>query len=284
MREFADKVAVITGAASGIGRGLVGQCAREGMSIVLADIDQAQLAILGRELDQQGVSNLQVPTDVADAAAVERLAQASYDRFGRVDLLFNNAGVMLTGYSWEQSVEDWQWLLNINIMGIVHGIRSFVPRLLAQEGEAHIVNTASVAALLSAPLMGPYSVSKSAVKALTETLSFELQDLAPLIKVSLLCPGQVATAIAESDKDRGSRASDVVPAEAALREFLTSGIASGMSPDRLAEITFDAIRKEQFWIFPHPGFKPAYSFRVEDTLAENNPRYVVLELEGDGSG
>jgi short-subunit dehydrogenase len=277
MQDFAGKVAVITGAASGIGRGLAEHCASLDMKLVLADRDEAQLSVLGDELQARGVPCLCIPTDVAEAAAVERLAQSSFQQFGRVDLLFNNAGVLLSGYSWERSPEDWQWLLNINVMGVIHGIHSFVPRMLEQGGEAHIINTASIAAFLAAPLMGPYTVSKKAVLALSETLHHELQMVNPAIAVSVLCPGQVASAIADSGADRESAVEgDGGSARSQFQDYLRADIAAGMSPQRCAELVFEAIRERRFWIFPHPEFKPAYEKLVAETLNEDNPIFTLL--------
>jgi short-subunit dehydrogenase len=192
--------------------------------------------------------------------------------------LFNNAGVLLSGYSWERSVDDWQWLLNINVMGVVHGIHSFVPRMLAQGGAAHIVNTASIAAFLAAPLLGPYTVSKKAVLALSETLHYELQIVNPDIGVSVLCPGQVASAIADSGEGRDYRADvDGGAARDQLQDFLRQGTAAGMTPARCAEIVFEAIRERRFWIFPHPEFKHAYQASVAEMLNNENPVYTSFE-------
>jgi short-subunit dehydrogenase len=278
MQDFSGKVAVITGAASGIGRGLVEHCADLDMKLVLADLDEAQLTGLAADLRSRGIECLCVATDVADAAAVEQMAALSYQQFNRVDLLFNNAGVLLSGYSWERSVDDWQWLLNINVMGVVHGIHSFVPRMLAQGGAAHIVNTASIAAFLAAPLMGPYTVSKKAVLALSETLHYELQIVNPDIGVSVLCPGQVASAIADSGEGRDYRADvDGGAARDLLQDFLRQGTAAGMTPARCAEIVFEAIRERRFWIFPHPEFKHAYQASVAEMLNNENPVYTSFE-------
>ncbi len=280
MQDFSGKVAVVTGAASGIGRGLVEHCADLDMKLVVADVDEARLTGLGADLRSRGIECLCVVTDVADAAAVEELATLSYRQFKRVDLLFNNAGVLLSGYSWERSVEDWQWLLNINVMGVVHGLHSFVPRMLEQGGEAHIVNTASIAAFLAAPLMGPYTVSKKAVLALSETLHHELQIVNPDIGVSVLCPGQVASAIADSGEGRDYRADvDGGAARAQLQDFLRQGVADGMSPARCADIVFEAIREGRFWIFPHPEFKHAYQAVVAEMLNDENPVYTVFEKD-----
>jgi len=280
VQDFPGRVAVITGAASGIGRGLAHHCAGLNMRLVLADIAREPLDELAAELRERGCEVLAVPTDVADEEAVEQLAEQTYGRFGRVDLLFNNAGVLLSGYSWERSVADWRWQLDINFMGVLHGVRSFVPRMLAQDGDAHIVNTSSIAGLLAAPLMGPYTVSKQAVLALTETLYYELQSLGASIGVSVVCPGQVASGIAESGAHREYGAGGAQPADVdALQAYLRSGIEAGMPPGECAAIIFEAIREGRFWVFPHPGFKPAYRELVERLLAEHNPIYEMLDLD-----
>ena len=265
MQEFNGKVAVVTGAAGGIGRGLAQHCGQLGMSVVLADIDPGGLEKLGAELEELGVANLVMPTDVADAESVERLAEASFGEFGQVDLLFNNAGVLRPGNSWQQSVEDWQWHLGVNLMGVVHGLRSFVPRLLAQGSAAHIVNTASLGALLTMPTLAPYQASKAAVRALTETLHMELQKSNPEIGVSVLCPGPVATAMLDS-ANHLSVADDVPWAGQQAEEQAMKT----MSPARLARIVFEAICERRFWIFPHQEFKPHYRQQVADMLAEHN--------------
>lgn len=279
MQDFKDRVAVITGAASGIGRGLAGHCAGLEMKLVLADISVERLEELAAELSKDGLEVLAVPTDVTDEPAVEQLADQAFGKFGRVDLLFNNAGVLLSGNSWERSAADWRWVMDINFMGVLHGIRSFVPRMLKQEGDAHIVNTASIAALLAAPLMGPYTVSKQAVLALSETLHYELQSLQAPIGVSVVCPGQVASGIAESGEHRAYEgSSEGEAATDALQEYLRSGVEAGMSPARCAEIIFEAIRKGRFWVFPHPEFKDSWRDKAEAMLAEKNPVYEMLDF------
>ena len=270
MREFSGRVAVVTGAASGIGRALVGQCVAEGMSVVLADIEQAALEATAAELDWRGVSCVLQPTDVTDPAAVECLAQSVYKQFGRVDLLFNNAGVLQTGYCWEQSPQDWDRVLDVNVKGVVHGINSFVPRMLDQGGAAHIVNTGSVASLLVSPRLGPYTVSKMAVRALTETLYQELSELCPSIGVSLLCPGPVATAMVVSPEDGDG----AMQTRKEIREALPGITADYMAPERCAEIVFAGVREGQFWIFTHPAFKRTLEKNTADLLAGGNPTWL----------
>lgn len=270
---FKDKVAVITGAASGIGLGLANHCAKQSMAVVLADVNELRLQTIAESLRALNVDVLVVVTDVSKPEAVEALAQAAYDRFGRVDLLFNNAGVLISGFSWERSVEDWQWIININLMGVIHGIKSFVPRMLAQDSPAHIVNTASLAGFLAAPLMGPYTVSKQAVVALTETLHYELASINAKVKTSVLCPGSIATGIAGSGADRKVSSAISDKANDELMDFLTTGVAEGMSPALCAEKVFAAISNEEFWIFTHPDFKPAYQRFVDSVMQDSNPSY-----------
>ncbi len=267
MNDFKGRVAVVTGAASGIGEGLARHCAKEGMRLVLADVNEQRLKVLADSLDTAALYQV---TDVSDSEQVKALADFAWKQFGQVDLLFNNAGVLISGASWEIPLKDWQWILNINLMGVVHGLHHFVPRLLAQGTQAHIVNTSSLAGLMAAPLMGPYTVGKQAVLALTETLSYELADTP--VSVSALCPGPIATGIAESGKGRDAQAA---PSEGQqqLMQYLTDGISQGMAPADCAALVFDAIREQRFWVFTHEDFKPEYQRRIDDLMANRNPLY-----------
>ncbi|MGI9284248.1 MAG: SDR family NAD(P)-dependent oxidoreductase [Pseudomonadales bacterium] len=277
MQDLKNKVAVVTGAASGIGRALAEHCGNEGMAVVLADVNEAALQTLKSELEAEKVKVIAVPTDVANAAAVDDLATAAVDAFGSVDLLFNNAGVLISGFSWEKSEQEWDWILGINLKGVINGVRSFVPRMLQQGTQAHIVNTSSLAGLLAAPLMGPYTVGKQAVVALSETIHYELQSIDAAVKISVLCPGQVATGIMTSEEQSPVQVMEKNTAQQQLEEFLQSGISDGMPPQRCAKIVFDAIRAEKFWIFTHPEFKPAYQRRIDSVMRETNPLYQIYE-------
>lgn len=277
MKEFKDKVAVITGAASGIGKGLAARCASEGMKVVLADVDKAGLEQLSAQLGEGGTPCLTLPTDVSAADQVEILAQAAVDTFGSVDLVFNNAGVMLTGPSWEKSEAEWDWILGVNLKGVINGMRSFVPRMLAQGSDCHMVNTSSLAGFLAAPYMAPYTVSKYAVRGLTETLHYELAMMEAKLKVSVLCPGQVATGIMDSGQDKPA-AKAAAEGQIQMDDYLRTEIAAGMDPGQCADIVFEAIREERFWIFPHPHFKPAFQAAMEEVLSETNPVFSPMAL------
>lgn len=263
---------VITGAASGIGLGLARHAATLGMRIVAADIDADQLQSLAASLDTEVLA---VPTDVTDPAAVEALAQAAWRRFGEVDLLFNNAGVMSTGFSWEIPPERWQRDLAVNLGGVLNGIRSFVPRLLAAGRPARIVNTASVGGFLPSPLMAPYSTTKFAVVALTESLHGELRLLGAPVEVSLLAPGPVRSAIFD-DPFGGS---EIHPATqqfvGAMRELLT---ANGLDAATFAERVFAGIRDGQYWLLPQPeAIDDALRLRTDAILARREPAPLLGE-------
>jgi short-subunit dehydrogenase len=267
-------VAVITGAASGIGRGLAEQAAARGMRLVVADRDAAGLQALCDELQGRGVQAIACVTDVGDARQVERLRDQAVDQFGGVDLLFNNAGVMQTGFSWDITEAQWQRMLNVNLNGVINGIRSFVPLLLRQGRPGHVINTASLAGLVSSPLMAPYNVTKQAVVALSETLHYELEMIGAPVSVSVLCPGPVASEIMASNQVVDTAGSD-------FSQLLDSTIRQGMTPAQLATQVFAAIEEKRFWILPHKGFKPALERRVQSILGETNPQFQMTDVEDE---
>ncbi len=263
---------VITGAASGIGLGLARHAATLGMRIAAADIDARALEQLANSLDAEVLA---IPTDVSDPHAVDALADAVWQHFGEVDLLFNNAGVMSTGFSWEISAERWQRDKAINLGGVLNGLRSFVPRLLAAGRPARIVNTASVGGFLPSPLMAPYSATKFAVVALTESLHGELKLLRAPIEVSLLAPGPVQSAIFSAPFD----AAGIHPATqqfvASMREMLT---ANGLAPESFAERVFEGIRQGRYWLIPQPeALDDPLRQRIEAILARREPAPLVGE-------
>jgi len=254
MQQLNGRVAVVTGGASGIGFGLASAFAAEGMKVVVGDIEEPALDEAVAKLEVSGAEVLGVRTDVSDDSSVAALAAAAVERFGAIHVACNNAGVGGGGLSWEAPLDTWQWVLGVNMWGVIHGIRAFVP-VLMQQDEAHIVNTASIAGLAAGPFMGPYNASKHAVVALSETLYHEMAMTAPQVKVSVLCPGWVKTRIADSARNRpGGDTSDAT--EAPARVLLQSVLERGMPPEELAAIVLDAIRAEQFWILPHDDTEP----------------------------
>lgn len=275
MKDFGGKTAVVTGAASGIGRGLALRCADEGMNVVVADVDEANLEETRKLVGERGAHAIAVPTDVSKAAAVEALADAARSEFGEIQLVFNNAGVLVPGCAWERSAEDWEWVLGVNVFGCIHGARVFLPILIEQGEPGHMVNTASVGGLLVGPFLSPYIVSKHAVVALTEAIHLELQAIGARVSISCLCPGAVATGITSSERVRPADKGDAAPLGSELeRTFargLVAGIESGMSPDELARHAFEGIREDRFWIFPDPMVREAFKARAHSILEGVNP-------------
>jgi NAD(P)-dependent dehydrogenase (short-subunit alcohol dehydrogenase family) len=263
MQELNGRVAVVTGGASGIGFALASAFAAEGMKVVLGDIETPALDDAVAELVASGADAIGVRTDVSDDASVAALAAAAVDRFGAIHVACNNAGVGGGGLSWEAPLSMWEWVLGVNMWGVIHGIRAFVP-ILMQQDEAHVVNTASIAGLVAGPLMGPYNASKHAVVALSETLYHELALMALQVKVSVLCPGWVKTRIADSARNRpAADVADGAPNEG-LALALQGFIDRGMPPEQLAAAVLDAIRAEQFWILPHDDTEPFWQSFVND--------------------
>ena len=278
MEQLHDKVAVITGGASGIGRAFADRCLEEGVRIVLADIEQAALDRAAQELANAGADVLAVRTDVSKAESVDALAQRALDRFGAVHLLFNNAGVASSGPVWQNTLADWDWVLGVNLMGVVHGIHTFVPIMLAQDADAHIVNTASMAGLLSTPGLGIYNVTKHGVVTLSETLALELEQAHARIHVSVLCPGWVRTQIWNSGRNRpveqqneASPPPSDVPAVDARTAQIPQAIATGLSPEQVADAVFEAIRVNRFYILTHPTWLPLVRQRMENILDDRGP-------------
>ena len=277
MKDFQGKVAVITGAASGIGRALADVCAREGMKVVLADFEEGALKRAEEELRASGAEVLAVRTDVAQAAEVEALAQQVFATYGAVHLLFNNAGVGAGSTVWESSLADWRWVLGVNLWGVIHGIHFFVPRMLAQGTEGHIINTASAAGLLSSSDLGIYKVSKHGVVSLSETLAHELREHEAKIKASVLCPLWVNTRILEAERNRPANLQNTSEEQAIDPEALTKLqamaqlVQSGMAASEVAEITFEAIRQERFYILTASVIKQFVQLRMGDILEDRYP-------------
>jgi NAD(P)-dependent dehydrogenase (short-subunit alcohol dehydrogenase family) len=276
MEDLRGKVAVITGGASGIGRAVADRAAAEGMKIVLGDIEEGPLKEAVDDLTSTGAEALGVVTDVADAASVLALRDRTLDRFGSVHLVHNNAGIGLGGPIWEVSEEDWRWILGVNLWGVIHGVAAFVP-VLVEQGEGHVVNTASIAGLIAAPFLGPYNATKQAVVAISETLFKDLQAVGAPIGVSVLCPGFVRTRIAESERNRPQWAPDrEAPGTAELRGAVQNMVEGGIAPATVADRVIDAVRTNTFYILTHPELDDAVRTRFDDILQRRPPSPTLI--------
>jgi NAD(P)-dependent dehydrogenase (short-subunit alcohol dehydrogenase family) len=264
--DLEGKVAVVTGAASGIGRALADRWASEGMKVVLADVEEGPLDAARDELDAGGADVLAVRTDVSDADQVDALAAATLDHFGGVHLVCNNAGVGGGGPIWQAGLDEWEWVLGVNLWGVVHGIRAFVPHLVEQD-EGHVVNTASIAGFAYAPMMGPYNASKAAVVAISETLKADLAMQGSKVGVSVLCPGWVNTRIHQSDRNRpgGPKADDEMRAG---REMLGEILKTGAQPDEVANLVAAAVREGRTHVFTGDDWVNLAKGRFESVVSE----------------
>lgn len=277
--DFKGKTAVLTGAGSGFGLECARIGARLGMNLVLADVQQDALDAAASEMRAAGAEVLPFRIDVSDAAQMEAMGQAVFERFGAPHLVFNNAGVGAGGLIWENSVQDWNWVLGVNLMGVVHGVRVFTPMMLdaaRQDAswQGHIVNTASMAGLLAPPNMGVYNVSKHAVVALSETLYQDLSLVTDQVGASVLCPYFVATGIHQSERNRPAGMMGGAPTRSQMiQQAMTSkAVDSGkVSAADVAQLVFDAVSANRFYIYSHPKAIQSVQTRLEDVLQARNP-------------
>jgi NAD(P)-dependent dehydrogenase (short-subunit alcohol dehydrogenase family) len=272
----AGKVAVVTGAASGIGLALAERFARGGLHVVLADVDESGLMAAAKTIGSLGVDALAVPTDVSDEAAVQALAAAALERFGSVHVVCHNAGVVSMGDPWFGPLSAWQWVLGVNLWGVIHGVRAFLPTLIGQ-GEGHIVNTASIAGLY--PGLGPtYDAGKHAVVALTEDLYTTLTQMSLPVGVSVLCPGWVRTNLMDAEKNWPKALGDMPPPQIGadvVGGHVRRAIDEGTTPAAVADMVADAVTAERFWIFPHPEFVEIAAQRWDAITEGRNPELLV---------
>ncbi len=280
MKSFKGRTAVITGAASGFGLETSRIAAREGMNVVMADVQQDALDQASAEIAALGAPVLPYRLDVSMADQVEALAAATLARFGAPHFVFNNAGVACGGLVWENTLKDWEWLIGVNLMGVVHGMRCFTPMMLAAAKadpryEGHIVNTASMAGLLSPPNMGIYNVTKHAVVTLTETLYQDLRLVTDQLSASVLCPYFVPTGISRSHRNRPAEMKDAaIPTRSQLigQAMSDKAVGSGkVSAAMVAQFVFDALREDRFYIYSHPKALGPVQTRLEDVVQGRNP-------------
>ena len=292
MQTLRGRTAVITGAASGFGLELARLAAREGMQLALADVQGDALERAAQELREAGASVLAQRVDVARADALDALGAAVRERFGAPHLVFNNAGVGAGGLIWEHSAADWQWVLGVNLMGVVHGVRVFTPMMLAAAAadaayEGHIVNTASMAGLLCPPLMGPYNVSKHAVVALSESLHQDLALVTAQVRASVLCPYFVPTGIHQSERHRPAELPAAPPthSQAVARAMTGKAVGGGkLSAAQVAQLVVDAVREQRFYIYSHPQALAGVRRRLEDLVQGCNPGDPYAERPEIGAG
>ncbi|GHD31341.1 SDR family NAD(P)-dependent oxidoreductase [Halioglobus pacificus] len=283
METFQGKTAVVTGAASGIGHALALRFCEEGMNVVLADIEPAALTAAVSELESSGYSVCGVVTDVAKPEQVSALADAAFDTFGGAHIVCNNAGIFTGGLLWEESLADYQWSLDVNLWGVIHGVRAFVPRMIDQGEPCHVVNTASMAALTTMPFAGVYHMTKHAVLAFSESLYHELALTAPQVGVSVLCPELIKTGIANCDRNRPAQYSgegDIVESDARtmVHDSIASGVSSGLPPREMAERVLEAVKDNRFYILSNDGWMESARTRIEDILQGRNPTLAPPDL------
>ena len=274
MKNLSGKVAVITGGGSGIGRSLAHALAAQGMKVVLADVDEVAMRAVEAELTEGGAEVLPFVCDTSLEPNVYALAQATLERFGGAHVLCNNAGVAGKGDPWSGPMSSWEWVVGINLYGVVHGIRAFLP-IMQDQGEGHIVNTASMAGLIALPGAAAYNATKTAVVAITEGLFLELKSTGSPVGVSVLCPGFVKTNLVTGQKWQDRLGAEppmtTSPMGQIIEQMLSDGVENGVDPNGIAAEVVDAILAERFWILTHPEMRQAPVERMQRAAAQENP-------------
>lgn len=269
------QVAVVTGGASGIGLGIAEEAGRRGMTVILLDVDERPLAAAEEAFRERQVSVEARRLDVTDEKAFEALAADLFERYGKVDYLFNNAGVLVAGQTWERSVDDYRWIFEVNVMGVVNGIRAFVPRMIKTGQRAWVVNTASAGGLRAAPMVGPYCASKFAVVGLTESLEYEFQMMDLPLKAAVLCPGEVQSGIYKSERIRPDRfAGQGAPLDEKAQAFLdrlNTNNETAKSPTEVGRYVFQALDEDRFYLLPHPEWLTRVRQRVDILFEGGRP-------------
>jgi NAD(P)-dependent dehydrogenase (short-subunit alcohol dehydrogenase family) len=266
--DLRGRVAVVTGAASGLGRAMAERFAAEGMRVVVSDIDPTGLHEVARTLADVGHEVHAVVADVSDCGDVDRLADESFTRFGAVHVLCNNAGVVKSARAWALTLDDWRWVLGVDLWSVIHGIRAFVPRMLAQGGPGHVVNTASMTGLLPMPRLAAYSTAKSGVVALSESLQHDFDAEGADIGVSVFCPGFVATRITESARNRPAALGETAESSGPRT---VSGVQPTLTAEEAAGQVLDAVRTRRFWILTHADYRPVIQERAAGIGTDARP-------------
>ncbi len=278
MQDFAGKVAVVTGGASGIGLAMATRFAAEGMRLVLADVEADALEAAAAGLRENGAEALAVQTDCGDAASMDNLGERALAQYGAVHIVCNNAGVGARGRMWELGVNDWEFVLRVNLWGVIHGVRVFAPRLIEQD-EGHIVNTGSMAGLVSVAGAAPYNVSKHGVVTLSETLYGELRDADSKVGVSVLCPGIIRTNLRDSERNRPAHLRDIDPESVRARAENTPGFRDAtrlraLSPEWAAECVLEGVRANRFYILTHEDHEGQIARRHDAIQNDGAPAVV----------
>ena len=279
MKDFKNKVAVITGGASGIGWGLAEKCAAEGMKVVIADVEEKALKQAEKTLKAGGADFLAVRTDVSKLSDIESLAQKTLDKYSGVHLLFNNAGVntdiSLRKPVWESTLRDWEWMIGVNLWGNIYGMKVFLPIMMKQKTEGHIVNTSSMAGLIAEPQLIIYAVTKAGIVALTEGLYFQLKQMDSPIGVSVLCPAFVSSKLFDAERNRPAdlknQSEPQQPRPEAMLVTQFSKVSPTLTPEQSADIVFKAIREGTFYIFTDPLVQELFKQRSENIIKGKNP-------------
>jgi NAD(P)-dependent dehydrogenase (short-subunit alcohol dehydrogenase family) len=266
--ELEHRVAVITGAASGLGAAMARRFSSAQMRLVLADIEEGPLDRLARELTDAGTDVHTMVVDVSDGEAVAALADLAYARCDAVHVLCNNAGVATGGRAWELTEADWRWVLDVDLWGVIHGVRAFVPRMIASGQPGHVVNTGSMTSLLAVPALAAYGAAKSAVASLSESLYLDLEAAGADIGVSVLCPGYVHTQIRDSARNRPDDVADAPPRP---RQRSTDGVTPRMTAADVADAVANAVVHRDFWILTHDEYRPVIRARAEGIGAGGRP-------------
>ncbi|WP_067813608.1 SDR family NAD(P)-dependent oxidoreductase [Actinomadura kijaniata] len=281
MRDFAGRVAVVTGAGSGIGRALAFRFAAEGMKVALTDIEDKALEETRSTLAESGTEVTARPVDVGDGAAVRAFADHVYETFGAVHILCNNAGVFTGGQMWTRPFADFEWMFRVNTFGVLHGVHAFVPRMIEQDTEGHVVNTASVAGLFAAPFTGGYAMTKFATYAATEALAHEFAVTGSKLRASVLCPGGVHTRIHEADRNRPADLPTEHTADQELIDEVISNVTTrGIPPEEVADAVVAAIRDETFLILTHESYRPGLVRRARSLAEGRLPDLPDFESRG----